>query len=269
MPVPGVLFPQEKLREFCSTLGASLVAGAVEMLELQPEELAFFHHPDAGRGAVLVFYETAPGGAGYLDTLAARFPEWCRQSWERLTAHDCVSACYDCLKTYRNQPLHQLLDKRLVLDPLLQFASHEATDPPTRGRGGDGSSSVGTWLATQRQHPPTRDTEIERRLQEAIRSNGRLPEPVAQREFRKDGRLITVADFAYENERIAIYCDSFAWHGNAETLVCDANKRNELQSQGWLVLTFWSRTILRQPALCEEQIWRAWNTRQIVTRENA
>jgi very-short-patch-repair endonuclease len=60
------------------------------------------------------------------------------------------------------------------------------------------------------------------------------------------------------DEKIAIYCDGFAFHGKAETLAADAQKRNYLQRQGWIVLTFWGKTILRHAEMCEEQIWRAF-----------
>ena len=55
---------------------------------------------------------------------------------------------------------------------------------------------------------------IEQRLYETIKLHGRLPVPVKQREFRDGDQLLTVADFAYDNERIAIYCDGFAFHAN-------------------------------------------------------
>ena len=58
------------------------------------------------------------------------------------------------------------------------------------------------------------------------------------------------------------YCDGFAFHGTPEKLAADAHKRNHLQSQGWLVLTFWGQTILRNPDRCEEQIWRAFTHRR-------
>ncbi|MBI5385591.1 MAG: DEAD/DEAH box helicase [Verrucomicrobia bacterium] len=262
MPLPKALFPPEKLKEFCVTLGSALVAGAVELLELEAGELEFFHHTDGNGGAILTFYETAPGGAGYLETLASRFQDWGQKSWERLTGHSCSSACYGCLKTYRNQPMHALLDKRLVLDALLHFAAHGRIEGPVRGNEGDAARLANAWLTENRQAPPTQDTEIERRLLEAIRAKRRLPEPTRQREFRSGEVLITVADFAFENEKIAIYCDGFAYHSSPERLASDAQKRNHLQSQGWLVLTFWGKTILRTPERCEEQIWRAFNFRR-------
>jgi very-short-patch-repair endonuclease len=98
------------------------------------------------------------------------------------------------------------------------------------------------------------ESPIEQALLNAMRAAG-LPEPVAQREFADDrGQLITVADFAYDEHRLAIYCDGFAYHGQPEKLISDAQKRNKLQAAGWRVLTFWGRSILQYPEQCADQI---------------
>lgn len=78
----------------------------------------------------------------------------------------------------------------------------------------------------------------------------------------RDGdRLVTVPDYAYPAQKIAIFCDGFMYHGNPETLEADAKKRNFLQAQGWVVLTFWGRTILRAPAACAHQIAEVYRRR--------
>lgn len=46
----------------------------------------------------------------------------------------------------------------------------------------------------------------------------------------EDDRLITVPDFVWKAQKIAVYCDGFAYHGNPDTLELDAKKRNWLQS---------------------------------------
>ncbi|MGH8543797.1 MAG: endonuclease domain-containing protein [Gammaproteobacteria bacterium] len=89
-----------------------------------------------------------------------------------------------------------------------------------------------------------------------------MPEPTPQYEIPdQNGKQLTVPDFAYPDQRIAIYCDGFAYHGNRETLESDARKRNILQSMGWAVLTFWGRQILRNPEACESQIWQCYQFR--------
>ncbi|MGH8694766.1 MAG: endonuclease domain-containing protein [Burkholderiales bacterium] len=122
------------------------------------------------------------------------------------------------------------------------------------------------WFEREIVHPtpvPTSGTPIEQRLLEAMRARGRLPDPVAQhRVMDESGKLITVPDFAFLDERIAIYCDGFAYHGNVEQLTSDARKRNLLQAMGWSVLTFWGRQILRDPDACEAQVWQCFQFRR-------
>jgi very-short-patch-repair endonuclease len=264
LPVARKLIPNDEAQAFCRTLGTALVAGAVELLELEADEIAFFSHPEPDAGATITFYETVPGGAGYLTTLATRLPEWANVSSERLFAHECSGACYGCLKSYRNQPFHHLLNKNLVRDVLFQFSTHERLGDPFETTANEGLKLSNNWIEGNLPSlgPPTKDTLIERRLMEAIENGRRLPAPIRQREFRLGDVLVTVADFAYEAEKIAIYCDGFVFHGTPEKLAADAQKRNHLQSQGWVVLTFWGQTILRSPERCEEQIWRAFTHRR-------
>ena len=261
VPVASRLFARDERDAFSLTLGTALVAGAVELLELEPEEIAFFHHPTPSQGSAIVLYETAPGGAGYLQSMAGALRAVAQQAIDRLYDHDCAKACYRCLKSYRNQPWHLLLDKNLVRDILFQFSTGEKLEPPKPGSPGDGIKGSEGWTATEGAESPD-GSIIERKLYEAIKQSGRLPLPVKQRAFRNGERLITVADFAYEQERIAIYCDGFAFHGDKDSLALDAQKRNELQAQGWAVLTFWGKTICKDAPRCEEQIWRVYSDRK-------
>jgi hypothetical protein len=146
---------------------------------------------------------------------------------------------------------------------------HLACSPPT-GLGREESVGTAAKLVAQQtellvreqsEQPKGPESPIERRLMEAIKAHGELPEPICQREFKGDaGQLITVADFVYEDLKIAIYCDGFAYHGTADKLAGDAMKRNHLQAHGWTVLTFWGTTILKYPDRCVQQIVQARQT---------
>ena len=261
LPVPTPLSAQANMDTFARTLSTALISGARELLELEADELASFYHASGSQGLEIVFYETTPGGAGYLSKLAGRLPEWAGVAMKRLYDHDCAGACYRCLKSYRNQPFHKLLDKNIVRDILFQFSCSEMIGRPVAAARSDGLKSSSRWIETTRG-TPTKDTAIEKKLREIIRSKGRLPEPIAQREFKQDGALLTIADFAYEDEKIAIYCDGFAYHGSKEALAADAQKRNAIQAEGWAVLTFWGKTILKYPERCEEQIWKVYQVRR-------
>jgi ATP-dependent helicase YprA (DUF1998 family) len=268
LPVPSQLAPndEEQGRAFCRTLGKALVVGAQELLEIEPDEITYFTHPDGAGGWSLVFYETAPGGAGYLEQLASSLARWSVAAEERLFNHDCERACYRCLKSARNQFDHALLNKELVRSMLFQLSQVQQIGDAKAGRAGDARTLSRQWLDRElggSEKPVVAGTVIESRLLDAIVAANRLPMPVAQYSITNDaGGLLTIPDFAYPDKKIAIYCDGFSYHGNAETLCKDARKRNELQGKGWSVLTFWGHQIQRNPGVCEAQIWRCFQFRR-------
>ena len=94
-----------------------------------------------------------------------------------------------------------------------------------------------------------------------VESGPDLPVPVSQLEIRDGERLVTVPDFAYPDVKIAIFCDGFAFHGNPDTLELDARKRNWLQQQGWVVLTYWGKTIMRNPDACAQEVASLYSER--------
>jgi ATP-dependent helicase YprA (DUF1998 family) len=257
---------EEEGKAFCRTLGKALVVGAQEILEVEQDEIAYFSHPDGVGGWTLVFYETAPGGAGYLEQLASNLGRWAAAASERLFNHECERACYRCLKSARNQFDHALLDKELVRSILFQLSEAEQVGTPRSGRAGEGRELSAQWLyasAAAPQSDPSSGTVIEKRLHEAIVAGQRLPEPIPQYQIvGEPGSILTIPDFAYPDKKIAIYCDGFAYHGNVDTLGKDARKRNELQGKGWAVLTFWGQQILRNPGACEAQIWQCYQFRR-------
>lgn len=258
LPIVGEWLDRDKPEPFLRTLGSALVQGAVELLELEPDEVAYFFQGSPESGWCLAFYETVPGGAGYLESLAASLPQWARHAESLLFEHECAGACYRCLKTYRNQFYHRLLDKNLVRDILFHFANGKSSGPPRDSEIGmaarDSADQIKSLALEQISLKSGPESPIERRLLQAMKAGG-VPTPCCQFSFRDEaGQLITVADFAYPEHKLAIFCDGFAWHGTSEKLASDAQKRNFLQARGWRVLTFWGRTILSQPTRCVEQI---------------
>jgi very-short-patch-repair endonuclease len=97
---------------------------------------------------------------------------------------------------------------------------------------------------------------------EALLTQTELLRPTIQYEVKDGERLVTVPDFAYPEFRIAVFCDGFAYHGNPDTLELDARKRNWLQEQGWIVLTFWGKTIMRDAGACAREILSVYQQRK-------
>ncbi len=251
------------------TLAEALLAGAGNLLELEPSELAAFvrKSPAGVVGEQIVFYETVPGGAGYLEEMAARLSEVAASAMERLYGHACSKSCYLCLKHFRNQRWHPFFDKDQVRD-LLVILSRQEPIAARDASHGAGLATLGTMLAAREsgQDPSVRrytKGEIEEPLLSALVSIPGLPPGERDHEIRDDqGRLVTVPDFAWPDVRLAVYCDGFAFHGNRDTLELDARKRNFLQARDWVVLTYWGRTILRDPDVCAKQVGEVYRQRQ-------
>lgn len=244
-----------------TTLAEALLAGAGSLLELEPGELAaFVRKLPAGRaGEQIVFYETVPGGAGYVEEMARRLPEVATAAMDRLFGHSCSKACYLCLKRYGNQRWHPFFDKDLVRDLLMILSGQEPVTPEDVPHG-EGLAVLERMLGARqtgedvsvRRYPKG---EIEEPLQGALMTIPGLPPAEREHEIRDEqGRIVTVPDFAWPDVKLAVYCDGFAVHGNPDTLELDANKRNFLQAAGWIVLTYWGRTILKDPAACARQV---------------
>lgn len=251
-----------------TTLAEALLAGAGNLLELEPGELSAFvrRRPSGAPGEQVVFYETVPGGAGYLEEMAARLPEVAEAAMERLFGHACSKACYLCLKRYGNQRWHPFFDKEVVSELLLILSKQEPVSSQDTEQG-SGLVTLGRMLVGREsgEDPSVRrypKGEIEEPLRAALAAIPDLPAPERDHEVRDEqGRLVTVPDFAWPEVKLAVYCDGFAFHGNPETLELDAQKRNFLQSRGWRVLTYWGRTILKDPVACAHQVAAVYKQR--------
>jgi hypothetical protein len=256
------------------TLAEALLAGAASVLELEASELRAF--PRASKEddetGEIVFYETVPGGAGYVEELARRLPEAAKAARERLFGHDCGQACYVCLKHYWNQRRHRLLNKHLVRDVLGSMESMDRIEP-VGGTSGGGADRLREELRRRREELKATgklpgaggpQSPIERTLLDALRRVPGLPEPAAQLPLPDAEHPRTIPDFAYPDAKIAIFCDGYAFHGNRDTLELDAAKRNWLQSKeggGWMVLTYWGRRINRDADGCAREISGAYSSR--------
>lgn len=102
------------------SLGTLIKNAAARRLQLGPEELRLGVRSAPRQGnrvhGEVFIYDTLPGGAGHARQIRAEL-----QSIMQMALDDsdtcrnptCTGACYSCLLSYDNQPLHALLDRRL------------------------------------------------------------------------------------------------------------------------------------------------------------
>jgi hypothetical protein len=262
-PEPGGQAYDEPL--LVSTAEALLIA-ATAYLETEPGEIAAFpRRMGENRPGQVVLYETVPGGAGYLEELAKHLPAAAGAAYRRLFGHDCFKACYRCLKHFGNQRWHGALNKELVRSTLFHLMCADSVAPRTVGAGaatGVLRDQLDARLE-ERQSSVYPKGHIEEVLLDALRGLGDVPEPIRDFEVRApDGRLVTVPDFAWPDVQLAVYCDGYQYHGEREALELDAAKRNYLQREGWTVLQYWGRMILKSPSQCALEIAQTFRSRK-------
>ena len=79
---------------------------------------------DEQGGYWMVAYDPMPGGSGFLPQLVAYWETIVERAREALDAcpSDCQTACYSCLKHFRNQIHHDILDRHQAIDLLDRVA---------------------------------------------------------------------------------------------------------------------------------------------------
>jgi len=132
-----------------ASLQAALKNAIRVQYQLEDNELAVEPLPDPDNRRMILFYESAEGGAGVLRRLvdepqalssvakeALRIchfdPETGEDSRRAPAAtEDCEAACYDCLMSYSNQRDHRLLDRQSIREILLSLSSAKVHASPT------------------------------------------------------------------------------------------------------------------------------------------
>ncbi len=119
---PGLLATEIAMRTLCEALSKA----ACLKLELETTEIqAEFRPALNGRGsegleAEIYLYDTLPGGAGFVrqaGSLGLKLFEETLRILEQCP-DDCDSACYRCLRSYKNKFEHHLLDRHIALSLL-------------------------------------------------------------------------------------------------------------------------------------------------------
>lgn len=240
---------QEKLEEpTLLSLKEALKLGIQQCYQLEDDELSATALPSTGEPVSILFVEESEGGAGVLRNLAENpdaLAEVARAALETChfgptgddrgcapgASEKCVAACYDCLMSYYNQPIHDSLDRHLIRDILLALTDARTELPE------DEPDKLEKLLQAC-------ESPLEREwLNYLAAKNLRLPDEaqyfLAECETRPD--------FYYKNPPVAIYIDGH-WHDYPNRRNRDENQMECLKRIGIRVLRFsgesqWGETI--------------------------
>lgn len=240
------------------SLEAALKNAIQVAFQLEESELATELLPNSTEPRLILFYESAEGGAGVLRRLlddpsafarvAKQALDIChfdpetgedRRRAERAT-EDCEAACYDCLMSYTNQPFHGRLDRQRIRDVLLRWAGSRAELSP-------GGRTREEHLAELRR---LAGSDLERQWLVALdRGVLRLPSH-AQHHI---AGCRTTPDFFYAEQQTAVYIDGPP-HDFPDRQRRDADQTEAMEDAGYTVIRFhhqadWAATLARYPHL--------------------
>ena len=94
-------------------IGEALRTAATRLLDMGPDDLQLLLVRKPDDKLDLLIYDPMPGGSGLLEQMLSRWQELIATAKELLAGctQGCETACYACLKTFRNQFHHDLLNR--------------------------------------------------------------------------------------------------------------------------------------------------------------
>jgi hypothetical protein len=216
-------------------IGEALRTAATRLLDMGPDDLQLLliHKPDDTLD--LLIYDPMPGGSGLLEQILSRWKELVAAAREVLAGcvQDCDTACYACLKTFRNQFHHALLNRhdRLVLMGKLDFDPQAYRDiTPVFEEQGQGSG--------------TPSNRPEARLQRLLLDH-HFPPGECRKEVRTSIGLSTFPDWLHPESKVAVYLDgmSRSLHGDPKQAQKDQMIRQALEMDDYRVIVVQSRDL--------------------------
>ncbi|NDD65320.1 MAG: DUF1998 domain-containing protein, partial [Acidobacteria bacterium] len=224
-----------------ASLQAALKAAIQVCYQLEDNELAVEPLPSPDDRRLLLFYESAEGGAGVLHRLVrepgalarvaaialdlCHFDQEGQDLGQAPNARErCEAACYDCLLSYGNQREHEIVDRHSIREILRRLSQVEVLVSPVAAPRGDHLAGL---LARS-------ESSLEREWLTLLADGGyRLP-TIAQALIESAG---TRPDFLYEKESVAIYIDG-PDHKHPEAQQRDRRQEEALADQGYSVIRF-------------------------------
>jgi ATP-dependent helicase YprA (DUF1998 family) len=99
----------------------ALLDGASEALDIQRTDIdGTFYYRRGGEAPSFVLYDTVPGGAGHVEHIYNNLRAAAEKALERVENCECgkETSCYNCLRNYQNQRVHDLLQRGLAIELL-------------------------------------------------------------------------------------------------------------------------------------------------------
>jgi hypothetical protein len=216
-------------------IGEGLRTAPARLLDMGQEDLQLLLVQKPDDKLDLLIYDPMPGGSGLLEQMLSRWQELIATARELLAgcAQGCETACYACLKTFRNQFYHPMLNRHKAHE-LMDDLDHE----PQHYR-----DIVPVF---EEEHPGggTPSNKPEARLQSLLHEH-HFPAGQCRKAVVTSAGLSTEPDWLHEPTKVAVYLDgmSRALHGDPKTAQRDQLIRGMLELDGYKVFVVQSRDL--------------------------
>jgi len=226
------------------SLQYALKRGIETIYQVEPSELAVESLPTPEDPRLLMFYESAEGGAGVLERVAIDRGAMANVARAALTichfdpatgddlrrAHygreDCEAACYDCLRSYSNTRYHEVLDRQLVKKTLLGLADCDTSI------GAGSRTRAAQFAELRRTLDPGSSAEPE--FLDFLEEHGLRPPDEAQKHIAEPPAN---PDFYYRDAAACVFIDG-RHHLYERRRASDADLDRRLREAGYEVIRF-------------------------------
>ncbi len=216
-------------------IGEALRTGATRLLDMGPDDLQLLIVQKPDERHDLLIYDPMPGGSGLLEQMLARWPELIATAKELLAScpQACDTACYGCLKTFRNQFHHPLLSRFRALE-LLDHLNHA----PQNYR--DIVAVFEEERADEGSPSNTPEAQLLRLLHEH-----HFPSGECRKRITTSMGVATEPDWLHEPTKVAIYLDGMSrgLHGDPNVARKDQIIRQAVELDGYTVIVIQKRDL--------------------------
>jgi hypothetical protein len=216
-------------------IGEALRTAATRLLDMGPDDLQLLIVQKPNEIYDLLIYDPMPGGSGLLEQMLARWSELITMAKELLAEcpQACDTACYGCLKTFRNQFHHPLLNRFRGLELLEELNHHpenyrviEAVFEEERSDNGSPSNTPEAQLLR-------------------ILNDHHFPSGECRKRVTTSMGVSTEPDWLHEPTKVAIYLDGMSrgLHGDPNVARKDQIIRQSLEIDGYTVIVVQKRDL--------------------------
>jgi len=216
-------------------IGEALRTGATRLLDMGPDDLQLLIVQKPDETHDLLIYDPMPGGSGLLEQMLARWSELITMAKGLLAEcpQACDTACYGCLKTFRNQFHHPLLNRFRGLE-LLEELNHA----PENYR------EIEAVFEEEHSDDGSPSNTPEAQLLRILHDH-HFPSGECRKRVTTSMGVATEPDWLHEPTKVAIYLDGMSrgLHGDPNVARKDQIIRQSLEIDGYTVIVVQKRDL--------------------------